>query len=74
MMVGFQQPNKCECLSFFFFLIIFFIFMIDDISICKFNIVKFVIFLVFLVSLNFTIKMLQTDIVLATNKSIQTFI
>ena len=71
MMVGFQQPNKCECLSFFFFLIIFFIFMIDDISICKFNIVKFVIFLV---SLNFTIKMLQTDIVLATNKSIQTFI
>ena len=72
MIVGFQQPNKCECLSFFFFLIIFFFFfMIDDISICKFNIVKFVIFLV---SLNFTIKMLQTDIVLATNKSIQTFI
>ena len=72
MMVGFQQPNKCECLSFFFFLIIIiFFFMIDDISICKFNIVKFVIFLV---SLNFTIKMLQTDIVLATNKSIQTFI
>ena len=45
--------------------------MIDDISIYKFNIVKFVIFLV---SLNFTIKMLQTDVVLATNKSIQTFI
>ena len=70
MIVGFQQPNKCECLSFFFLIIIIF-FMIDDISICKFNIVKFVIFLV---SLNFTIKMLQTDIVLATNKSIQTFI
>lgn len=40
--------------------------MVDDISICKFYIVKFVIFLV---SLNFTIKIFQTDMVLATNKS-----
>ena len=71
MIVGFQQPNKCECLScccccccFFFFFFNFF--MVDDISICKFNIVKLIIFQV---SLNFTIKMLQTNMIPATNKS-----